>query len=297
VLGRAGFRPRFGGSLTGLGGVIGGSAVMLAIRIGYMLIQDTGKLVLGRHGVPEDIGIYALAAALAALPGMFHGGTVTVLMPDIAATYRAHGCNQTLRDNYHFANALTMLVGVASYAVMLSFGGAVLTLLYKLGAPAYAVFCVLTARILLTFFTGATGAFLIMTGNQRIELVNAIAMVILTFALSILGARMYGIHGVAAAGFITTLVLNAVQIAEIRIFTGFMPLTRLHLWMLLVVLGITAVHFFYFYHAGLAVRMIATVLHISLTAVVFWVGLQADTRDQLAGWIRRQFQGKQPSVS
>lgn len=291
VLNRIGFRPSFGGGLTGLGNVVRGSAVMLAIRIGYILMQDVGKLVLGRHTSPEDVGIYALAASLALLPSMFHGGTVTVLMPDIAATYREHGCNQSLKDAYHFANALTMLVGTVSFIIMLTFGELALNLLFNLSGPAYAVFCILTARVMLTFFTGATGAFLVMTGHQRIELANAAAMVVLTIVLSLIGVRMHGIRGVAVAGLIATLVLNAAQVVEIRWLTGFMPLTRLHLWMVLVGAFATAVHFKIIHNLGLAAHVLSAFVLIPVTAALFWYGLPSESRRHLVAWVRRRVSG------
>lgn len=288
VLHRHGLRPDLGGSLASLGTVARGSAVMLAIRIGHQLSADIGKMALGRLASSEAVGIYSLSTSLAVLPGMFHGGTVTALMPDIAATFREQGCSPALKESYHFANALTMFVGAVCFIVMLLFGDRALAILYNLGEPAYTVFCILAARGVLTFFTGATGAFLIMTGHQRVELANSVATTVLTLILSVAGARQFGIHGVAVAGLITTLALNTAQIIEIRFLTGFMAITRLHLWMLSAGIAATLLHFGYIHHQGLGVHLLAAPVLLLMVIAVFGIGIGDQNRRRLLTWLKQR---------
>lgn len=278
VLRRSGITPSFRGNIYEVLAVAGGSTVVFAIRSGYHLIQDIGKLALGKYASAEDVGIYALTTSLALLPSIFHSGTVTVLMPDIAATYRQHGCNQALKDNYHFANALTMFAGVASFIVMLTFGDLALGLLYNLNDKAYTVFCILATRVMLTFYTGATGAFLMMTGHQRTALLNVAGAVLLTYALSVAGVRTHGIHGVASAALVTTLILNMAQVVEIWKLAGFMPLTRIHLWMFIVVAFSIPFHFMMVRHQAMTAHVMSAAMLLLLTSFVFWFAIPPSGR-------------------
>lgn len=212
------------------------SAPLVVAGLGYLLAEQTDRLMLGWLSTSAAVGVYAVTAKLAMVMGTLHGALVSIFKPIASEAYREGAIDQ-MRDAYRF---VSKWVGATNGIALLAFAGVGPWLLQVLGSEyatseSYTVLVILASLYFIGTWVGPTGALLQMADGHRVELVNTIVFVVVNTALNYLLITEFGLVGAAAATLISGVLRNALQIIQIAYWHDITPFARPNL----IVLGIS----------------------------------------------------------
>lgn len=196
-------------------------AVFLSLEGGLLyLLQWTDQLLVGLFLSTDDVGIYAASVRVGALAAVPLLAVNTILAPTIAGLH-ARGERNVLRETYARLTWATAVSGIAIGLTLVAFGQVILGLFGSEFAPGYTALVIVTVGQTVNSFTGSSGVMLGMTGHVRWRLLNAILAAGLNVCLNWVLIPTYGIAGSAAATAASLIVINLLQVAEVRLVLGF----------------------------------------------------------------------------
>lgn len=214
------------------------SAPLILSTLMYTLAPRMDRLVLGVVSDSRAVGVYSIAASLVLVLTLAHSSIVKTFLPIVADAY----------NRVSIERAKTLYVTVTRWDARLTFAivvGAVLIAQEVLGllgeryAEALIPFIILAVAVYFGAIPGPTGAFLQMTNQQRVEAANAVIFFVLSPIVQLGLAIWLGWIGVAIGVLVMAIIINLVQIGEIKYFYDFHPLQQDHL--LFTVLSIMVV--------------------------------------------------------
>jgi O-antigen/teichoic acid export membrane protein len=198
-----------------------GFAVFLSLEGGLLfLLQWSDQLLVGLFMSASDVGIYAAAIRVAALAAVPLLAVNSILAPTVAALYGG-GELEGLRKTYSRLTWATGAIGLGIGLALIVFGAGLLGLFgaeFEAGYPALAI---VTVGHIVNSATGSAGLVLGMTGHVRWRLLNAALTAVLNVVLNVLLIPPLGIVGSALATSAALIVINLLQICEVRFVLGF----------------------------------------------------------------------------
>ncbi len=187
--------------------VISFSATVLAMEFLGFLILHTDKIFLGFYLNPRQVGIYALAAGMAALVPVILQSVNQIFSPIISDLHSRYECQmmgrmfQTLTKwifGFTFPLAATMVV--FAKPLMRIFGPE-----FEAG---WSVLVVGTVGQLVNCAVGSSGSLLLMSGNEKHLLKIQAVTAAVTIALDLTLIHPFGILGAAVAAATTNVLVN-----------------------------------------------------------------------------------------
>jgi O-antigen/teichoic acid export membrane protein len=194
----------------------------------YALSPRIDRLLLGVVADVRTVGVYSAAASLIMILKLIHSSITMTFSPIVADAYNRVSVNRAKRLYVMVTRwdaRLTFLVVLVS--VMLA--NELLWLFGNQYSEALAPFLILSISVFITTIPGPTGAFLQMTNRQRIDALNALLFFIISPLLQILFVQLLGWIGVAFGVLAAAIIINAIQVGEIKYYYQFHPFRKDHL--------------------------------------------------------------------
>jgi len=203
----------------------GYSASMLAETTTAFALTQSGRLFLGFYMSAADVGIYNVVALLASLAMLFTMSFNAIFSPIIADVY--HRGNEKLMAS--LLRAITrwiVLLTLPVLAWLIVAGRSVLGLFGTEFVAGYAALVVLTAAQVVDSMCASVSSCLAMTRFQRFNVVNIVAMAVVSVALNATLIPRMGIAGAAVATGIAIVLVNVARLVEGRVLLGVVPYDR-----------------------------------------------------------------------
>lgn len=215
------FAPAFDFDRGNIRALIKFSRGMFGLPLLSFIFMRTDVFVIGKLCPIADLGLYAMAAALAAAP--FHLVSVAsqIMMPAFAEKQ-----HDTAWINRGISNisAVFLYVGIPLLAFTVFYGREVLMLVYGANYGAVAVpFAILFARQLVYHLGVPIATVYIALGRPELHRLFTAIRALLMMVLIVPAIRLLGLPGAAAAGFISILVAYVVQLSRLTSLTGLRP--------------------------------------------------------------------------
>lgn len=204
------------------------SIPLLGTNFLQFLIMWINILMVGYFMSPLYVGIYRVAAQIAILIIIFLSSFNAIFAPLVADLYHKKELDKlneifklTTKWIFYLTIPLFIIVLFCSRQIMTVFGNE-----FTIGA---AVLLILAFAQLVNACTGGVGFALIMSGKERLELLNMLLICTLNIALNLLLIPRYGIIGAAIATGISIIVVNLVRLFQVERILGLFPYDKRYL--------------------------------------------------------------------
>lgn len=210
--------------------ILGLSLPMMLSASMYIVIGQTGVVVLGMHWPESVVGYYAVAVKLALLASFILVAINTIAAPTFAHLFHANEIPEMIRVAKKSARLIFWLTMPVFVALVVG-GRWILSLFKPEFAVAYPALLVLVVGQFVNSISGSTEQLLNMTGGQKILRNIMVAAALGNVALNVLLTPRWGIMGAALAAAACTIGWNLAALAFIRrrfgAFVGYVPLLAL----------------------------------------------------------------------
>jgi O-antigen/teichoic acid export membrane protein len=214
--------PASGRKAQNFKGYLALSMPLFFVGLGYLLLGQMDTIMLGHFVDASELGIYSVAVRIS----VFVIIGLDILLP-IVGPFWAHlaETRDALSTSELFAAVTkwTCYSGLFLFALITIFRAELLRIFgkaFEAGAP---VLLVLSLGQLFNAVSGPTGQLLSMTGRQKLEVVNTVAMVLVNFLLNLFLIPRMGIMGAAIATGVSVATINGIKLVEVNLLYGLQP--------------------------------------------------------------------------
>jgi len=211
---------------------------LFIVGFGYLIAQQTDRLMLGGLTNATNVGLYTISSGIAMITSILHASFVSIFMPVASDSYKKGNMKGTMFSYYFISKWLGIINSIVLifYAV---FGIYILTLFGKEYTTSgnYTVLLLLSSLYFIGSWVGPTGALLQMTDGHKIELINTILFITINIVLNYLLIPLIGIIGAAVATLIAGSIRNLLQLIEIRKIHKLRIIKRSNIFILIVTVG------------------------------------------------------------
>ncbi len=190
------------------------SASLLFISFTYFLMNQVNNLIIGVYTVSKEVGFYSVGNMVASLVAFVFTSFNIIFAPMISELYHKKRY-ETLENMY---SAITRLIWIFTLPIFLWVVIFSRNILYLFGPEFVAAKWVLTFLAIGQFVNaavGPNGIMLAMSGHQKWEMFNGVAVAILNIMLNLLLIPRYGALGSAIGGAIALAVVNIAKTLEV----------------------------------------------------------------------------------
>ena len=199
----------------------------LAASIQY-LVSWTDVLVLGVFVPPDAVGWYQAAYQSSVLLIVVLQSANSIF-PSIAADLHDSGEHERLNRVYTAVTKWVTYLTVLGLAFVLIYNGEILSIFGTTVQSAQTALVLLAVGQTINAAVGPTGFLLIMTGYERLQVVNNVIVAVLNLILNLVLIQQYGIIGAAAATAFSLVILNLLRLAEVWYLLKLQPYSRNYL--------------------------------------------------------------------
>jgi O-antigen/teichoic acid export membrane protein len=198
------------------------SIPLVSARLMNVIMSRANTILVGYFKDSVDTGILGAVAMIAPFVALSMVSFGKILSPVMSELWEA-GRLEELRHQYKTADKWIFTLGLPVFLVFFIFAPSILRVFgddFSRGGDALRI---LAAGQMVSCSVGPIGFLLNMTGRQKLNLVNAIVLAVITVGLNILLIPEYGILGAAVGTAIPLAAINVVRLVEVRIIHGFTP--------------------------------------------------------------------------
>jgi O-antigen/teichoic acid export membrane protein len=271
------------------------SASLFAVQALECTFASLDKIVLGYYLDARSVGIYVVAASVAAFLPILLQSVNQIFSPTIADLH-ARGELDLLRRLYQtltkwivgFTLPLAIVVCVFAAPLMQIFGSE-----FRAGWP---ILVIGTLGQLINCAVGSAGLLLIMSGNQdrlvRVQVKVVIGNIIFNLAL----IPIWGVIGAIVVSAATNAAINLLYLREVKAILGLTPYNRSYVRLFLPALGSAAIialvrmEASLFHNVALAIAAGLSLGYLAFILLALLAGLDEDDR-LVAGAIRARVWG------
>jgi O-antigen/teichoic acid export membrane protein len=201
------------------------SGAMLADTAMAFGMQHSDRLILGFYLPSADVGVYNVAALVASLTTFVLLSFNAIFSSVIADVYH-RGRHDLLRSLFRSITRWIMIPTLAIYAWIIAGGDATLSVFGDEFARGYPALVLLATGMSFGASCGSVGLCLAMTGYQRYNIWNTLAMAAVSIGLNVLLVPRMGIAGAGIATGGAFVLVNIARIIEVRALLGVSPYGR-----------------------------------------------------------------------
>jgi len=151
------------------------------------------------------------------------------IFPSIAADLHDSGEHERLNRVYTAVTKWVTYLTVLGLAFVLIYNTEILSIFGTTVQSAQTVLMLLAVGQTINAAVGPTGFLLIMTGHERLQVVNNVIVAILNLILNLVLIQQYGIIGAAGATTFSLVILNLLRLAEVWYLLKLQPYSRNYL--------------------------------------------------------------------
>jgi len=186
------------------------------------ILDSIDTLLLAFYVPAVAIGQYAAALKLTGFISMPLSTLNVIFTPTIAELY-AKKEMQKLAAMFKIMTKWSIALCLPIFGVTVIFAVPLLEISGKDFVSGGPLMIVLAIGDILTVAGGSGGYMLLMTGHQKVSVINSIAVVILNVILGIILTQHYGAFGTAISTSVALIIINAVRVVEIRLLLKMHP--------------------------------------------------------------------------
>lgn len=196
------------------------SSVLTAAQFFGELMTKVDVYMIGYILLATDVGIYGVVLEIGLLFSTVLTAFNTIFAPIISGEWEK-GEKDRIESLYKFESKMVLLLVFPLALFIFLYPDVILSLFgqdFEGGATALIL---ITAGQLFNCAVGGAGYVLIMTGKQKIHLINSFIFLNLNIVLNLLLIKKYGITGAAAAASTSLVLVNLVRVVQIKHFYRF----------------------------------------------------------------------------
>ena len=183
------------------------SIPLLFIDSLQLLMAQSDLLMLGVLSTTEEVGFYQAGIKISAIAAFGLGAVTFILAPEISKLYHK-GAHEELQQKISQSAKLLFIFATLVSAIILVFGGFILSLFGNNFTTAYYAMAILTFSQFTTVFHGTAGFVMSLTGHQNEALRIVLITVIINLGLNYVMIPLYGIEGAAISTTLATIIRN-----------------------------------------------------------------------------------------
>ena len=210
------------------------SLPLAIVGASYFLSIRTDRVMLGILGDPSGVGLYSAAALLATQFGLLHTSLVAIFEPIISDAL-TQGDHREVDRLYRMVKRWSASGTFLFVVPVVLFPELLLSIFGDEFVRSWHVILVLAVPYLFGSVVGPTGALLQMSGNQNLELGNAVAMIGMNVAFNYVFILEFGLIGAAFGTGLAHVLFNTLQIVELKILFNLRFFDRTHLLLVTVI--------------------------------------------------------------
>ena len=211
------------------------SGAMLADSFMAFSMQYSGRIVLGIFLVSADVGIYNVAALIATLVTFVLLSFNTIFSPVIADLYHRERMD-TLLPLFRSVTRWTIIMSLPIYLWILVAGETTLAVFGTEFVRGYDALVLLSTGLMIAVSTGPVGITLSMTGHQKWNVYNAVALAVVSVGLTVVLVPRMGLAGASLAAGAAQALVKIARLLQVRFLLKMSPYDRSS-----IKVGVTAV--------------------------------------------------------
>ena len=201
------------------------STAMLADSFLAFAMQHSGRIVIGIFLVSADVGVYNIAALLGMLVMLVRMSFITIFAPVISDLYHRDRLD-LLRPLFRSVARWTIILSLPIYLWIVVAGEATLGVFGQEFVRGYHTLLLLSTGLMIAISTGPSGGFLAMTGYQKWNVYNAVALAVISVGLNVVLVPRMGVTGAGLAVGIAQALVNIARLVEVRLLLKISPYDR-----------------------------------------------------------------------
>ncbi len=211
------------------------SSVMLFVGFMNYSLSISDRVMLGILGTSVDVGIYNTAFLISNVLALVFMGFNASFAPVISELYHSDR-RQELRSLYSSLTRMVLMIVVPAFCWLIGFGDSLLGVFGQEFTAGYVALIVLGAGVVVRCTVGTVGTMLVMSGHQKFNAANIVAVTALNVLLNLILIPRYGLLGAAIATTISVSLIDTIGLIEVRVLIGIHPYRRSFLKTLLAAL-------------------------------------------------------------
>lgn len=203
--------------------LLGYSTPLLFCGFLGFIMQWADIIMLGLMKASAEVGIFRAASQMPTFFMLALNASNSIYAPSIAEMFN-RGQTQQMENIFKTSTRWVFLMTLPISLIIVFSAREVMTIFgsnyIEVGAP---VLIILTIAQFINSVTGGVAFTLAMTGKQKIEMFNSLAMVIINIALNYFFIPIYGSYGAAIATGISIAAINLIRLLEVYFLFGIHP--------------------------------------------------------------------------
>lgn len=189
------------------------------------VLDSIDTLLLAFYVPAAAIGQYAAGLKITGFISMPLSTLNVIFTPTIAELY-AKKEMQKLAAMFKIMTKWSITLCLPIFGVTVIFAVPLLEISGRDFVSGWPLMVVLAIGDILTAAAGSVGYMLLMTGHQRVSVLNSIAVVILNLFLGVILTQRYGAFGTAISTSAALIIINAIRLLEVRLLLKMHPYRR-----------------------------------------------------------------------
>lgn len=201
------------------------SGAMLADSFVAFAMQHSGRLVLGIFLASADVGVYNIAALIGSLITFVLLSFNMIFSPVVSDLFHRDRFDLLL-PIFRSVTRWTIIFSLPIYAWVLAAGETTLGVFGTEFIRGYGALALLGTGLMIAVSTGPVGVALAMTGHQKWNVYNAIAMAVIAIGLNFILVPRMGLAGAAIAGAAAQALVKIARLIQVRFLLKMTPYDR-----------------------------------------------------------------------
>ena len=201
------------------------SGAMMADAFVAFSMQYSGRLVLGIFLESADVGVYNIAALLATLIPFVLLSFNTIFSPVISDLFHRERID-LLGSLFRSVTRWTIIMSLPIYLWLLVAGETTLAVFGDEFVRGYGALVFLATGLIIAVSTGPVGIALAMTGHQKWNVYNAVALAVISVGLNVALVPRMGIAGAGLAGGVAQALVKIARLVQVRYLLKLTPYDR-----------------------------------------------------------------------
>jgi O-antigen/teichoic acid export membrane protein len=201
------------------------SSAMLADAFVAFSMQHSGRLVLGIFLESSDVGVYNIAALLATLITFILLSFNTIFSPVVSDLFHRERM-ELLGSIFRSVTRWTIILSLPLYLWILVAGETTLAVFGREFVRGNEALLYMATGLFIAVSTGPVGVALAMTGHQKWNVYNAIALAVVSIGLNVVLVPRMGIAGAGVAAGIAQALVKVARLVQVRFLLKLTPYDR-----------------------------------------------------------------------
>ena len=201
------------------------STAMLADTFVAFSMQHSGRIVLGIFLVSADVGVYNVSALMATLVTFVLLSFNMIFSPVISDLYHRDRFD-LLRPLFRSVTRWTVILSLPIYLWIVVAGETTLGVFGAEFVRGYAALVFAATGLMIAVSTGPVGVALAMTGHQKWNVYNAVALAVISVGLNVVLVPKMGVAGAGLAAGAAQALVKLARLVQVRFLLKITPYDR-----------------------------------------------------------------------